>query len=82
MSLPDKKRFFLGLVAFFLLRKAFRKIFQARRSLAGQTVLITGGGSGLGRNMAKRIANLGVKKLILWDVNRAGREKFQRKCTM
>ncbi len=38
---------------------------------AGQTVLITGGASGIGRLMAQRIAAQGAQ-LVLWDVDREG----------
>lgn len=35
-------------------------------------VLITGAGSGLGRQFAIKFAELGCKKLILWDINEPG----------
>ena len=41
------------------------------RSVVGDRVLITGGGSGIGRLMALRFAKKGAR-LILWDVNRDG----------
>lgn len=39
-----------------------------RKDVKGQTVLITGAGSGLGRLMAERFARLGCK-LVLWDIS-------------
>lgn len=47
------------------------------RSVKGDTVLITGGGSGIGRNMAKRFAKLGAK-IVLWDMNQEGLEKVKK----
>lgn len=37
-----------------------------RKDLSGEVVLITGGGRGIGRNLAKEFAKQGAKKLILW----------------
>ena len=39
--------------------------------LQGELALITGGGGGLGRLMAQRLAKLGVD-VIIWDINQAG----------
>ncbi|XP_035239134.1 short-chain dehydrogenase/reductase 3-like [Anguilla anguilla] len=37
-----------------------------RKDLSGEVVLITGGGRGIGRHLAKEFAKQGAKKLILW----------------
>ncbi|KAG9337683.1 hypothetical protein AGOR_G00134250 [Albula goreensis] len=37
-----------------------------RRDLSGEVVLITGGGRGIGRHLAKEFAKQGAKKVILW----------------
>lgn len=42
--------------------------------LAGKNVLITGGGSGLGRRMAHRMAKQGAT-LVLWDINDGNLQK-------
>ncbi|XP_038051325.1 epidermal retinol dehydrogenase 2-like [Patiria miniata] len=44
------------------------------KSLDGETVLVTGGGSGIGRLMAVRFAQRGCT-VILWDVNEKGNEE-------
>jgi len=48
-----------------------------KKSIAGETVLITGGGSGIGRLMAIKLSNLGAI-IVTWDVNTAGNEETVR----
>jgi all-trans-retinol dehydrogenase (NAD+) len=51
-------------------------IAYRRRDLKGKRALITGGGSGIGRLMALKLAQKGVR-LVLWDVNTAGLDKVR-----
>ena len=44
------------------------------KSIAGEIVLITGGGSGIGRLMALKMAKLGAV-VVTWDVNTKGNEE-------
>lgn len=44
------------------------------KNVSGQTVLITGGGSGIGQLMALRFIKLGCK-VIIWDINEKGMEQ-------
>jgi len=52
-----------------LIRRGFA--VATRKSVKGQIVLITGGASGIGRQMAIRFSRLGAK-LVLWDMNADG----------
>lgn len=47
------------------------------KNLNGQVVLITGGGSGIGRLMALNFAKEG-SRLVLWDINKQGAEKVAK----
>lgn len=44
---------------------------RRRKSVAGEVVLITGAGSGIGRLMAQELASLGTV-VVLWDINQEG----------
>lgn len=50
------------------------------RAVTGKVVLITGGGSGIGRLMALRFAKLGAK-VVLWDMNKEGLAKVAGEIT-
>ncbi|XP_029971783.1 epidermal retinol dehydrogenase 2 [Salarias fasciatus] len=61
------------LLSFWYNIEAFIHLFVPRRrkSVAGEVVLITGAGSGIGRLMAQEFAALGTV-LVLWDINQEG----------
>ncbi|XP_052031382.1 epidermal retinol dehydrogenase 2 [Apodemus sylvaticus] len=52
----------------------FHVISKPRKNVAGEIVLITGAGSGLGRLLALQFARLG-SVLVLWDVNKETNEE-------
>merc|ERR1711892_158151 len=49
-----------------------QKMFE--KNISGQVVLVTGGGSGIGRLMCLRFARLGAT-IVTWDINKAGNEE-------
>ncbi|XP_006614405.1 17-beta-hydroxysteroid dehydrogenase 13-like [Apis dorsata] len=54
--------------------KLFIPLKYKMKSIAGEITLVTGGGGGLGRLTALRLANLGAI-VVIWDVNKAGMEE-------
>ncbi|XP_076648153.1 estradiol 17-beta-dehydrogenase 11 [Halictus rubicundus] len=54
--------------------KSFIPTKYKMKSIAGEIALVTGGGGGLGRLVALRIANLGAI-VVIWDVNKEGTEE-------
>src|SRR5690625_3230497 len=47
----------------------YRKRAERQMSLRGQTVLVTGGGSGLGRLLAIGAAQRSAAHVVVWDIN-------------
>ncbi|KAL4842099.1 hypothetical protein H8958_000138 [Nasalis larvatus] len=72
----SKKLFiFLGKSLFTLLEAMiFALLPKQQKNVAGEIVLITGAGSGLGRLLALQFAGRG-SVLVLWDVNKEGNEE-------
>ncbi|KAL3889734.1 hypothetical protein ACJMK2_002063 [Sinanodonta woodiana] len=66
---------YLGLYFLYCcLESVFRICFPPRRkNIAGQNVLVTGAGHGIGREIAIELARLGGN-LILWDINQSSNE--------
>ncbi|XP_004633460.1 short-chain dehydrogenase/reductase family 16C member 6 [Octodon degus] len=50
---------------------------KSKKDVAGETVLITGAGSGLGRLLAVRFAGLGAT-VVLWDINQEANLETRR----
>ncbi|XP_003414237.1 estradiol 17-beta-dehydrogenase 11 [Loxodonta africana] len=64
-----------------LILESFVKLFipKKRKSVAGEIVLITGAGHGIGRLTAYEFAKL-KSKLVLWDINKHGVEETAAEC--
>lgn len=78
MDSTKKLSIFLGKSVFALLEAlTFTLIPKPRKNVAGEIVLITGAGSGLGRLLALKFARLGAV-LVLWDINKEGNEETCR----
>ncbi|XP_045717571.1 epidermal retinol dehydrogenase 2 [Phyllostomus hastatus] len=75
MDSAKKFLIFFGKSLFALLETLiFTLIPKPRKNVAGEIILITGAGSGLGRLLALKFARLGAV-LVLWDVNEEGNEE-------
>ncbi|XP_030041569.1 short-chain dehydrogenase/reductase 3 [Microcaecilia unicolor] len=54
-------------MVYYVLKAAVYLVLPARpKDLSEQTVLITGGGRGIGKHLAREFAQQGAKKIILW----------------
>jgi len=66
------------LMAVYYAGEKFVKLFLPQamfeKDINGQVVLVTGGGSGIGRLMCLRFARLGAT-VVTWDVNKTGNEE-------
>jgi len=71
-------RTFILLFTLYVLKRIHAKL--TRKSVKGQVVLITGGASGIGRQMAIRFSRLGAT-LVLWDLNTEGLQKVAKEIT-
>mmetsp|Transcript_18767 Transcript_18767/g.45267 ORF Transcript_18767/g.45267 Transcript_18767/m.45267 type:complete len:319 (+) Transcript_18767:68-1024(+) len=65
----------VGLIAVWLARRAL----ATRTDLRGRIVLVTGAGGGLGRALAKKLAQKGAQ-LALWDLNKEALEETASLC--
>ncbi|XP_062489338.1 epidermal retinol dehydrogenase 2-like [Pezoporus occidentalis] len=61
-----------GLLVYYLLESlVFSIVPKRKKSVSGEIVLITGAGSGIGRLLSLKFANLGAT-VVLWDINQEG----------
>jgi len=67
----------LVLVVYYVIERLVKIILPQKmfeKNISGQVVLITGGGSGIGRLMCLRFARLGAT-VVTWDINKLGNEE-------
>lgn len=66
---------FSPLICFPFFQAIYYTIFGwPEKDLNNELCVVTGGGGGLGRLLAMRLAQLGVK-VILWDINQEGKKR-------
>ncbi|CAG9564647.1 unnamed protein product [Danaus chrysippus] len=69
---------FLLLSCYYILESLFwtlvPNVMRPMKSLKDDVILITGGGGGVGRQLAIRLARLGAR-VVLWDINKEALEK-------
>lgn len=69
---------FLVLSCYYILEAVFWTLvptaLRPMKSLSGDVVLVTGGGGGVGMQLAIKLARLGAK-VVIWDINTDGKKK-------
>ncbi|CAH1639200.1 unnamed protein product [Spodoptera littoralis] len=69
---------FLVLSCYYILESLFWTLvpnaIRPMKSLKGDVVLVTGGGGGVGRQLAVKLARLGAK-VVVWDISKEGLQK-------
>ncbi|XP_047031801.1 epidermal retinol dehydrogenase 2 isoform X1 [Helicoverpa zea] len=69
---------FLVLSCYYILESMFWTLvpnaIRPMKSLRGDVVLVTGGGGGVGRQLAMKLARLGAK-VVVWDISKEGLQK-------
>ncbi|RMC15377.1 hypothetical protein DUI87_07568 [Hirundo rustica rustica] len=68
---------YLKFLFFLLIENAFCIFTLRKKSFAGEIVLITGSANGIGRQVALKLAPLGVT-LVLWDIDDEGNKETSR----
>lgn len=67
---------FLVLSCYYILEALFWSLvpnaLRPMKSLRGDVVLVTGGGGGVGRQLALKLARLGAR-VVIWDINKDGK---------
>ncbi|KAM6216120.1 epidermal retinol dehydrogenase 2 [Rhynchocyon petersi] len=76
-TVQDTCKLFGKCFYYFLEHLVCKIIPKRKKSVAGEIVLITGAGSGLGRELAIKFAGLGAI-LVLWDINSEGNKETSR----
>jgi lactate dehydrogenase-like 2-hydroxyacid dehydrogenase len=64
-QVPTWAKYALSLAGLMYAREAYKQLNE--KDLSGSVVLITGGGNGIGKLMAKKLASRGCS-IIIWDV--------------
>lgn len=68
---------YLKFLIFLLIANMFCIFPRCKKSFAGEIVLITGSANGIGRQVALKLAPLGVT-LVLWDIDDEGNKETSR----
>lgn len=68
---------YLKFFVFLLIENTFCIFSRRKKSFAGEIVLITGSANGIGRQVAIKLAPLGVT-LVLWDIDDEGNKETSR----
>ncbi|NXC66503.1 RDHE2 dehydrogenase, partial [Anhinga anhinga] len=68
----------IGLLVYYMLESlVFFIVPKRKKNVSGEIVLITGAGSGVGRQLSLKFASLGAT-LVLWDINQEGLKETSR----